>query len=270
MKAISLMYHDVINSANFDSSGFPGQDSSRYKLEPDEFKQHLEAIAKATGARPVSVYKLLGGTSPVSPLLLTFDDGGASAYTYIAPMLENFGWRGHFFISSYYIDKPFFLSRKEILELKKRGHLIGSHSFSHPTRMASLSSSEQIKEWKRSSQDLSVILGEAVEIASLPGGYYSRQVAKAAALAGIKALFTSEPTSHCNFVNDCLVLGRYHASRGMPAQLAAAVAVGKFLPCFRQSFFWNLKKVIKFFLRDLYLQIRRKYLGNGEGNKLET
>src|SRR5438270_360966 len=47
MKAISLLYHDVIPAGQFDSSGFPGGDSNIYKLDVDQFRLHLDAIAQS-------------------------------------------------------------------------------------------------------------------------------------------------------------------------------------------------------------------------------
>jgi len=41
VKAIPLMYHDVVNKGDFDSSGFPGMDAATYKLGVEEFEKHL-------------------------------------------------------------------------------------------------------------------------------------------------------------------------------------------------------------------------------------
>ena len=54
MKAISLLYHDVVMPGQFDSSGFAGGDADIYKFARPEFERHLEAIAQAPrrGSRP--------------------------------------------------------------------------------------------------------------------------------------------------------------------------------------------------------------------------
>ena len=52
-----------------------------------------------------------------------------------------------------------------------------------------------VSEWSRSRAMLEDILGHAVDVASVPGGYFSAVVARAAREAGIRVLFTSEPVT---------------------------------------------------------------------------
>src|SRR2546430_1924476 len=130
------MYHDVTPAGREDASGFPGGDAARYKLSPDAFRSHLRAIDGARTGPALTVDTAHpDGARP--PVLLTFDDGGSSAM-WIADALERFGWRGHFFATAAYIDRPGFLNRTELRALRSRGHVVGSHSYSHPLRMAHL------------------------------------------------------------------------------------------------------------------------------------
>jgi len=77
------------------------------------------------------------------------------------------------------------LPAEQIRDLHQRGHIIGSHSCSHPKRMSFCSRAELLQEWGRSCEILAGILGAPVTVASVPGGFYSRAVAEAAAEAGI-------------------------------------------------------------------------------------
>jgi len=259
-RVISLMYHDVVERGAHQASGFGSADAALYKLEPEEFGRHLAAISKVVTERPILVTQLMaGGAGPARPWMMTFDDGGVSSYTPIADQLEALGWRGHFFISTDYIGAPAFMSHKQIRELHRRGHVIGSHSCSHPLRFASLPWYELKREWGESAYKLSSLLGEPVCIASLPGGQYSREVAKAAAAAGIKALFTSEPTIKCAEINGCLVLGRYAIQRWTPPLIAAGMASGQFMPRFKQRLWWEAKKVTKTLGGDSYLRLRESW-----------
>src|SRR2546425_524193 len=138
-----------------------------------------------------------------------------------------------------------------------RGHVIGTHSCSHPARMARCSWDRLIDEWSRSAQALADVLGEPVRVASVPGGAYSRRVAGAAAAAGLVALFTSEPTMRCRVVDGCLVVGRYVLRRGAHATVAAALASGARAVRLRQLWLWNLKKVAKAVGGDLYPALSR-------------
>jgi hypothetical protein len=261
MRAISIMYHDVVERGEYEASGFPGADAALYKLEREHFEHHLEAIAEAVPDGVATVFDLLGGAQTRTPLLITFDDGGRSAATSIAGMLEARGWRGHFFITADYINAPTFVTREQILDLHRRGHVIGTHSCSHPTRMSHCSPAEMLREWSRSVEILSEILGEKVKVASVPGGHYSRRVAETAAAAGIAALFTSEPVTKIRHVDGCMLLGRFTIQRWMSAETAAALASGQLTPRLRQAALWNTKKMVKTIGGAYYLKVRKSLLG---------
>lgn len=241
--AISLLYHDVVPPGRDDASGFPGPGAAPYKLTADEFVAHMAAVA-GTGAAP----------------RLTFDDGGVSGIDPVADVLERHGWRGHFFVTTDWVGAPGFLDAGQIRELRRRGHVIGSHSCSHPERMSSCGRDRLLDEWRRSCAALGEILGEEVTEASVPGGYYSRAVAEAAAEAGVRTLFTSEPTAATWRVGGCVVVGRYTVYRGMSAGQSAALAAGRRLARWRQALWWNVKKAAKAIGGRAYLALRGKVL----------
>ena len=246
---IVLLYHDVVTED--DASGFPGGGAAQYKLRPEEFDAHLAAIASAAGA-PACLLEAAGAESPV----LTFDDGGVSAITHIAPALERRGWQGHFLVTAGYIGSHGFLDAGGVRELVRRGHSVGSHSYSHPTRMAACSRSELLEEWRRSLEFLSEIVGARVDTASVPGGYYSRAVAETASEAGIRTLFNSEPTMRVVEVDACRVFGRYTIYRGMSPGDAGRLASGSRGALLRQSVVWNLKKLLKAAGGRSYVELR--------------
>jgi len=244
------MYHDVAGPHERESVGFPGPLAARYKLEPSRFEEHLDAIA-ATG---LAVGTLDGGGLPPA-VAITFDDGGASA-PLAAELLERRGWRGQYFITSARIGTPGFMSAAQVADLQRRGHLIGSHSRTHPTYIGRLSRAELDAEWSRSRAELSEILGEPPRTASVPGGYLSRAVIAAAAAAGYELLFTSEPTAR---VLECPlpVRGRYTIWASTPAHVAAAYARGSRLACGRLWLEWNAKKLAKRASPAAYQALRR-------------
>lgn len=262
LRAVSLLYHDVIDGIDWDSSGFRGPGTAKYKLTRADFESHLAAIA-ANGSKPAIISAEVGG--PLTKdlgLLLTFDDGGSSAIT-IAALLGLRGWRGHFFVTTGQIGKRGFLSQEQIIELRKQGHVIGSHSFSHPTRMSYCSREQVVEEWTRSIGLLSNVLREPVVIASVPGGYYSRRVGEAAATAGIRVLFTSEPTTEIRPVLGCLVLGRFNIFRGMQPRVPVDLLADRSQARMRQWMHWNAKKLAKKMAGRPYLAARQLLLRNG-------
>ncbi len=256
---ISLLYHDVVAPGQYDSSGFSGDDADVYKFDEPEFERHLEAIQSSSSRPEVTVLDRAEHDFSSRALLLTFDDGGASALA-TAALLERRGWRGHFFVTTDYIGKPNFLTADNVLELHQRGHVVGSHSCSHPDPMSHCSQNQLEREWKESSRVLAEILGEKLRVASVPGGYYSRPVAEAAWAAGIEVLFNSEPTTRVGRVNDCVIVGRYSVRQGVSAATAARIASGDWPPRLRQYVLWNSKKVAKGLGGNLYLAARKSLL----------
>lgn len=257
MRALSLVYHDVVPRGAPDESGFPGAAAASYKLDRETFARHLAAIADRLAARPATVWELLAAPTGPACCVLTFDDGGRSAITCIADLLEERDWRGHFFVTTAYVGAPGFVTAADIRSLAARGHVIGSHSHSHPTRMSQCGPLDLLTEWRCSTLILAEILGEPVRCASVPGGYYAPRVAEAAAAAGVDVLFTSEPTARCHSEAGCLVIGRYAIRRSTSARTAAAYASGQVLPRLQQQLFWNVKKVAKAMGGNVYLAVRR-------------
>jgi hypothetical protein len=257
MNVTSLLYHDVVPPGGHAQSGFPGGDADIYKLEVPEFIRHLDAIQHSVPAG-LSVWP----DRPPSgdPVLLTFDDGGLSNLEHAAGLLEARGWRGHFFIPTDFIGKPGFMDGSQIQSLRRRGHVIGSHSCSHPPRFSACSHHDMLREWSESRKRLSDLLGEDVVTASVPGGYYARNVAEAAAEAGLTALFTSEPTSRTHAISGCLILGRFSVQQGVSAATAAQLAAGATAPRLRQWVFWEGKKILKRIGGRFWLKLRKSLL----------
>lgn len=259
MRPIALMYHDVIEPGGELLSGFT-HGNPMYKIETGAFRQHLDETARRLRTRSVLA---LDGTDarPLNGpgLCFTFDDGGVGSVA-AARMLDERGWKGHFFIATDWIDRPGFLREQQIHELRRAGHVIGSHSCSHPERMSHLDTQDLVREWSESARRLASILGEEVRTASVPNGYYSREVARAASLAGIRLLFTSEPTVRIERVDDCVVLGRYTVHRKMSATLTARLAADELLPRSCQAAVWNAKKLAKRVCGKYYLTLRTRIL----------
>jgi len=264
--SVALIYHDVVPAGQFDDSGFPGPGAAHYKFSKGEFRSHLEALQRVAGSDFGTVNNssldTAGRRQPALPWLLTFDDGGTSSLLTIAGMLEERGWTGHFFVTTDWIDSPGFLSRQQICQLRQRGHIVGSHSCSHPERMSACPWAQLVDEWRRSCDVLSSIIGEQVTVASVPGGFYSRRVAQAATQVGIRTLFTSEPTVRQRLVDGCTVVGRYAIDRGVSARQVAAIVAGRVLPRLRQALLWQAKKLAKTIAGSWYTTVRERILSS--------
>jgi peptidoglycan/xylan/chitin deacetylase (PgdA/CDA1 family) len=246
----ALMYHDLVPEGQEDASGFPGFDAALYKVTPVQFQAHLKAIAKVQDRNPASIQ---------DSLAITFDDGGASALD-VVDVLERHGLKGYFFITVNKIGAHGFLDRVGIRALHARGHTVGSHSCSHPLRMAHLPFARILDEWSVSRNKLSEIVGEEVFTASVPGGDFSPDVSQAAAEAGYRLLFTSEPTRQIQREGNLVISGRYTIRSWTSPRTVAALARGSWSAGARQAFSWKIKKICKQLAGDRYLDWRQRLL----------
>jgi peptidoglycan/xylan/chitin deacetylase (PgdA/CDA1 family) len=253
------MYHDVV-SGDRGASGLAGSGPAHYKLTWERFSEHLDLIGEIVGAPPAVVDDPPAGRLSSPSWSITFDDGGVSALE-VGQELSRRRWRAYFFVTTGRIGSLGFVDADAIRALDRMGHTVGSHSVTHPERMAALAPDELLHEWRTSVETLSELLGKQVRTASVPGGHYGRRVAVAAAHAGIATLFTSEPVRTARRVDGCLVIGRYSIRRNTSAVDAARAAAGRSGPWLRQYVGWNVRKPVKALAGDHYDRIRRAVLG---------
>ena len=259
MKTSVLLYHDVIRGGDPDATGFQGATAARYKLDWAAFVDHLEELGRVTAGPPDVIDDLLAGRAGRQSWSITFDDGGSSALA-AGEELARRGWCGHFFCVSDLVGRPGFIGAEEIAALRAMGHVIGSHSRSHPARMSALAWPELVHEWRASAERLGALLGEPVLSAAVPGGYYSPVVAHAAAAAGVQALFTSEPVRRARRVDGCLVVGRHAVRRTTSAGTVARAATGGHRPWLRQRAAWTAAKAAKAVGGETYAKARAAVL----------
>lgn len=254
-KAISLVYHDVVERGALDASGYKGAGPNHYKLDREEFQNHLNEIKSYALVSPSLVTNATSSASDLR-LYLTFDDGGVSAYSHIAGMLEDFGWRGHFFLVTDLLGKHGFLSAEQVRDLSEKGHVIGSHSHTHPKRLSKLPYKDILNEWKKSVNILSDITGKAVISAGIPGGFFSRQVGEAAITLGISELFISNPGMDVQPFQDGRVYERLCLFRGSPPEKVRRYVQADRGLILREKVFWQAKGMLKKAMGDPYLRVR--------------
>ena len=218
-KIATLAFHEVTDEPT--TTGFQRPGAVPFTLSRASFEQHLEQIAQSPlDPALVSTVDL---SAPGRHVLLTFDDGGRSAL-HAADALSERGWRGHFFVVTGLIGNRTFLGKDDIRRLHGAGHMIGSHSETHPDIFRELPVWRMQEEWQESASRLADLLGVPCRSASVPGGEISEAVLESAAVAGFDFLFTVEPELNPRRVRDCWILGRCLVkARTTPAQVNALV-----------------------------------------------
>jgi len=245
LEVATFAYHEVTDDPT--TSGFQRAGARPYTLTPRRFAEHLDAIAAAP-CRPTLAGEI-DFDRPTRHLLLTFDDGGKSAL-YASDQLAQRGWRGHFFIVTGLIGDRTFLDAAAIRHLRRCGHLVGSHSHTHPDVFRALTREEMAEQWRVSAAILADLLGEPCLSASVPGGDSSPTVLRSAATAGFRYLFTSEPDLRPHRVDDCRILGRVFPKAKL--SLAAVRDLAQFRGWSRALLVRRLKVLVRTTLPPLY------------------
>ncbi len=236
---IVLMYHDIVTKVD-KSSGFQNENAFQYKVEESAFEEQVKALRG-------------------KDVMFTFDDGGISFITKAAPILEKYGLRGVFFISTKYIDTPGFLSGGQVKELVVRGHIVGSHSHTHPERFTKLSVAEIRNEWAKSFEILNRILGIGDLTMSIPNGYTSDIIMEEAIKAGYTDIYTSEPTTKVRVFRNHKVIGRYVVHNGMGTQDVIRIVESKGTRL-KMALKWRLLNIVKGVLGSSYETVKAKVL----------
>lgn len=239
--SVVLMYHDIVTKDD-KTSGFQNNSAFQYKVEETAFEEQVKALQ----GRDVS---------------FTFDDGGVSFYTKAAPILERYGFKGIFFISTKFVGTPGFLSAEQVKELAQNGHIIGSHSHTHPSNIAALTQEEIMNEWKESARVLKCILGVSVETASIPNGYDSKKVKEYARKAGFSRLYTSVPSKRTRYKYGQEIVGRFVIHKDTSLEDVIRIVTS---PSFRikLSVRYNFLEGVKWILGSKYDRMKKRLFHN--------
>lgn len=248
---IVLMYHDLFRSDKSES-GFQNSTALKYKVSADVFEAQVHAIADyIKSAHLQSDY-----------IDFTFDDGGVSFLTIAAPILERYGFKGKFYISTSFLGTKGFLNKEQVRELHQRGHYIGSHSHTHPERMDRLTGEDIKREWRLSQSILKDILGFAPNMASIPNGYASKLVLDSMLESGIEMIDTSATRTTIKHYVSAIVRGRYAITEDttiINLMHLVSSPYYRFVKRVRYVFLEMLKAI----LGGMYLVIRKKILSIG-------
>ncbi len=252
MKLAALMYHDVVGPDGA-RGGFEGAGAAVYAVSVEEFERQMDGIATTLAGPPLRADASL---PPEGGWALTFDDGGSSAAIPGAALARR-GWPAHFFVVTAMVGQPGFLDWEGVRRLAAEGHVIGSHSHTHPERIASLPPERLREEWSRSVAALSEAIGAPVTTASVPGGYYSEAVGRAAAEAGVETLFTSQPRRAVEEIDGCALVGRFAVRDSTPTRTVVSAAAGGTRPWLSQRAGWAARGAAKRIGGRHYMRLRR-------------
>jgi peptidoglycan/xylan/chitin deacetylase (PgdA/CDA1 family) len=145
-------------------------------VSPTDFEAQLQYL-KANGYTTITSKDLwwsLDQTAalPSKPVMLTFDDGYADAYSVVLPLLKKYGMTGVFFVTVNLVDKGGYISRDQVKALADAGMDVESHNMDH-IPMSTKNLAEQTYQLCRSRDFLSQWTGTDVRHYAYPSGDYN-------------------------------------------------------------------------------------------------
>ncbi len=184
---VVLCYHQVRNWTSQD-----GRVARDYIVPVERFKQHMSML-RDKGFHVILptdllAYQLQRKKLPPNSVLISFDDGTVSQYTTALPVLEKYGFKAVFFIMTVTLDRPGYLSRSQILSLKKAGHVIGCHTWDHH-KVTSYNLSDWEKQLLRPTKVLAALTGDKIQYFAYPYGLWDTAAITQLWAAGYTAAF---------------------------------------------------------------------------------
>jgi peptidoglycan/xylan/chitin deacetylase (PgdA/CDA1 family) len=212
-KVIVLMYHHIA----------PSEANEEITITPERFNAHLQAL-KDNHYQVISMEQYIRFTMkheqvPPNAVVITFDDGYESFYTYAYPALSKFGFTATNFVVVSYIDSVYpqlpFLTWKEIMEMHEKGFSFYSHTYdlhrkaagannesvpalANPLFLESANRMETDEEYRnrvrndllQAKNTLHDRLGNPFPLLCFPYGAYNQTIIDLAKEAGINMFFT--------------------------------------------------------------------------------
>lgn len=183
-----LMYHALEDEAN--PAGAKDVGEQLYVLQVKQFQMQLEYLKKQ-GFVSFFLEEILGmDDCPDNAIVLTFDDGHLSNYTLAMPMLKFYGFKAHFFVTTGWLNTPYFLKSNQVKRLSDEGMRIGSHGVTHKF-FNEMTIDIIKKEMEKSRDDLQFLLGTPVTSFSAPGGRITSATTEVGRRLGYSVFCTS-------------------------------------------------------------------------------
>lgn len=186
-----LMYHALEDETH--PAGAKDAGEQLYVLHVKQFREQMEYLHRE-GYRTFLLEELhLLDVWPEKSVVLTFDDGHESNYTLALPVLQEYGFKAVFFITTGWVGTPHYMTEEQIMRLHQAGMGIGSHGVTH-NFLVDLSNQQILQELMESREQLSDIIKQQVISFSAPGGRIDERVASIAREYLYTFISTSRPS----------------------------------------------------------------------------
>lgn len=229
-----LGYHELAESRTGDV----------YAVSSRTFRRHAEIVQERCSNRSC----------------ITFDDGHISQFSIAGPILDELSISAIFFITTAWVgvlDRA--VTWERLRTLCRSGHIIGSHSHTHPI-LTACSEGALRDELSVSKRILEERLGQCVTSISIPAGRINDRVLAACGEAGYRCVYTSRAGEHKAAIgNSPEVIGRFIVTRWTSEQKLASYLRGDRSTLLRLQLNARAKEMVKALIGDsIYHKVWKK------------
>ena len=245
------MYHALEDEAH--PAGAKDAGEQLYVLPVSQFREQMEYLQRE-GYRTFLLEELQALEEwPEKAVVLTFDDGHESNFTLALPILQEFGFKAEFFITTGWIGTPYFMNEEQIRGMHQAGMGVGSHGVTHRF-LTDLTVAEVQAELNDSYNLLEACIGLPIISMSYPGGRMSQSTHKIARDAGYSYICSSVPRYH-QLTSEQTLIHRFAVTAGVTLGTFASLLQGRGLNAlrFRHTLLSTTKAILG---NDMYTRLR--------------
>ena len=196
---VALMYHNVV--ADFAAYAALSPSATSYFVTREAFAEQAAELS-ASGSclswqnvqkfyAPAGVQSVVRARGAKQAVFLTFDDGWKEAVEAGGPVLEGRRLQALVFVTTDFLGRANFLSRRDLRSLDGTVFRVGSHAKTH--RMLCLLDEQEIRaELSDSKKLLEDAAGYEVDALSIPSGAVDARVRRIAGECGYRFIFDSD------------------------------------------------------------------------------
>jgi len=208
-----LLYHEVTD--------FPERTKQIRKMSPadslltKQFEEQMAFLSDRANTKVVTTDDLfVEAQDSAQKIVLTFDDGFIGNYLFALSILEKYGYKATFFVTVNNISGERYMSWDQLGVLYKKGHLIQSHTMTHPM-LGECNEGQIFYELETSRKVIEDKIGGEVKYLSLPFGSSNERVITIAKRLGYQGIFTSLSNTEKR-KNELSQFGRIHVKDTYP------------------------------------------------------
>lgn len=261
MRVVALTFHDVVP----DNDGASATSDPFYRIRLGDLEALLGQLRRL-GYQGISSKEFRGwqqgtGRLPERTVVLTFDDGYASHFEHVAPLLVRHRASGTFFVAPGLVGRSGYVGWEQLRKLVFLGMEIGSHGMSHQG-LTQLSRHALEEELTASKRVLEERLGIPIRALAVPRGFWNQEVLRATQQAGYEAVWLSNIGTNGKETNP-LALRRVVVHQPFSAQAVVSMVEG-----WRPALWWaaNQQLLIRALKGTLgvywYEQLKRRVVPN--------